>query len=103
MQERARGRLAKLGIKNIRLVHSDGRRGLAEFAPYNAILSAAAPHEVPEHLLEQLAPNGILIIPVGTIDDQELRVITRDGESLNFREKIVQKVRFVPLVKGLSN
>ena len=103
LQERARGRLAKLGIKNIRLVHSDGRRGLAEFAPYNAILSAAAPHEVPEHLLEQLAPNGILIIPVGTIDDQELRVITRDGESLNFREKIVQKVRFVPLVKGLSN
>ena len=103
LQERARGRLAKLGIKNIRLVHSDGRTGLAEFAPYNAILSAAAPHEIPGDLLKQLAPNGILIIPVGTIDDQELRVITRDGESLNFREKVAQKVRFVPLVKGLSN
>ena len=103
MQEKARERLANLGIKNVRLVHSDGRTGLAEFAPYNAILSAAAPHEIPGDLLKHLAPNGILIIPVGTIDDQELRVITRDGESLNFREKVAQKVRFVPLVKGLSN
>jgi protein-L-isoaspartate(D-aspartate) O-methyltransferase len=103
LQEKARERLANLGIKNVRLVHSDGRTGLAEFAPYNAILSAAAPHEIPGDLLKQLAPNGILIIPVGTIDDQELRVITRDGESLNFREKVAQKVRFVPLVKGLSN
>lgn len=103
LQEKARERLGKLGIRNVRLVHSDGIIGLAEFAPYNAILSAAAPHEVPEELLMQLAPNGILIIPVGTIDDQELRVITRDGESLNFREKVSQKVRFVPLVEGLSN
>ena len=103
LQEKARKRLSRLDIKNVRLIHSDGRTGLAEFAPYNAILSAAAPHEVPGDLLKQLAPNGILIIPVGTTDDQELRVITRDGESLNFREKVAQKVRFVPLVKGLSN
>jgi protein-L-isoaspartate(D-aspartate) O-methyltransferase len=102
LQDKARIRLKNLGIRNVRLIHSDGVFGLTEFAPYDAIMSAAAPHEIPEELLKQLAPDGILIIPVGASHEQELRVIIRDGDSSNYKERVEQKVRFVPLLGGLS-
>ncbi len=102
LQDKARERLKKLGVHNVRLTHGDGSLGLIEFAPYDAILSAAAPGEVPEELLLQLAPDGILIIPVGSSHEQELRVIIRDGGSLSYTEKVAEKVRFVPLLGGLS-
>jgi protein-L-isoaspartate(D-aspartate) O-methyltransferase len=103
LQDKARTRLNKLDIKNVRLIHGDGGHGLEEFAPYDAILSAAAPNETPDKLLMQLAPNGILIIPVGPRDEQELKVIIRNGKSSNFTERVVEKVRFVPLMKGLTS
>ena len=103
LQDRARERLRKLGVRNVRLTHGDGSLVLMEFAPYDAILSAAAPGEVPEELLLQLAPDGILIIPVGSSHEQELRVIIRDGDSLNYTERVAEKVRFVPLIGGLSS
>ena len=103
LQDKARTRLNKLDIKNVRLIHGDGGHGLEEFAPYDAILRAAAPNETPEKLLMQLAPNGILIIPVGPRDEQELKVIIRNGKSSNFTERVVEKVRFVPLMKGLTS
>ncbi len=103
LQDRARERLRKLGVCNVRLTHGDGSLGLMEFAPYDAILSAAAPGEIPEELLLQLAPNGILIIPVGSSHEQELRVIIRDGDSLSYIERVAEKVRFVPLLGGLSS
>ncbi len=100
--DKARDRLRKLGLRNVRLAHSDGGFGYSDNAPYDAILSAAAPHEVPEELLHQLAPDGILVIPVGPGDVQELRVITRVGDSSNFEERIAEKVRFVPLLTGVT-
>ena len=102
LQDKARERLRRLGVRNVRLVHNDGALGLMEFAPYDAILSAAAPDEVPEELLLQLGPDGILIIPVGSNHDQELRIIIRDGSSSSFTERVAEKVRFVPLLSGLS-
>ncbi|MFT7299699.1 MAG: protein-L-isoaspartate(D-aspartate) O-methyltransferase [Porticoccus sp.] len=100
--DKARERLRKLGLRNVRLYHSDGGYGFPDNAPYDAILSAAAPHEVPEELLNQLAPDGILVIPVGPGDVQELRVITRDGDSSNFTERVAEQVRFVPLLSGVT-
>ncbi|MBQ0712256.1 MAG: protein-L-isoaspartate(D-aspartate) O-methyltransferase [Porticoccus sp.] len=100
--DKARERLRKLGLRNVRLSHSDGGFGFPDNAPYDAILSAAAPHEVPEELLHQLAPDGMLIIPVGPGDEQELRVITREGDSSNFEERVVEQVRFVPLLNGVT-
>jgi protein-L-isoaspartate(D-aspartate) O-methyltransferase len=100
--DKARERLRKLGLRNVRLSHSDGGFGFPDNAPYDAILSAAAPHEVPEELLHQLAPNGMLVIPVGPGDEQELRVITREGDSSNFEERVAEQVRFVPLLNGVT-
>ena len=57
---------------------------------------------VPDELLYQLAPDGVLVIPVGSGEVQELRVITRQGDSANFEERVVEQVRFVPLLSGLS-
>jgi protein-L-isoaspartate(D-aspartate) O-methyltransferase len=100
--DKARERLRKLGLRNVRLSHSDGGFGFPDNAPYDAILSAAAPHEVPEELLHQLSPDGVLVIPVGPGDEQELRVITREGDSSNFEERVAEQVRFVPLLNGVT-
>ena len=81
--------------------HSDGGFGWPELGPYNAILSAAAPRVVPPELLAQLAPNGVLIIPVGG-EEQELHLIMRDGDSDNFVTQIMEPVKFVPLVSGVD-
>lgn len=100
--DKARERLRLLGLRNVRFSHSDGGFGLPEYAPYDAILSAAAPNVVPEELLHQLGPDGILVIPVGPGDVQELLVITRLGDSNNFEERVAEKVRFVPLLGGTT-
>jgi len=98
---KARERFRLLGLRNIISGHSDGGEGWEQYAPYDAILSTAAPQRVPDELLHQLAPNGILVIPVGSDNDQELRVIHRMGETSNYEEEVIVKVRFVPLLKGI--
>ena len=69
--DKARARLRQLRIRNVRCKHGDGFEGWAEFAPFDVILSAAAPESVPEILLSPLAPGGILLLPVGG-DSQKL-------------------------------
>jgi protein-L-isoaspartate(D-aspartate) O-methyltransferase len=95
--EKARANLRPLRIPNLRLTHGDGARGLPEAAPYDGIVLAAAPAQVPRPLLEQLAPGGRLVAPVG-LDEQELVLIERIGDS--FREQRLDAVRFVPLRGG---
>lgn len=97
---KARERFRLLGLRNIISGHSDGGEGWGQYAPYDAIISTAAPQQVPEELLHQLAPNGILVIPVGPDNNQELRVIHRMGETSNFEEEVITRVRFVPLLGG---
>jgi len=99
---RARELLRRLGHRNVVAALSDGGFGWKDYAPYDAIISTAAPREVPQDLLKQLAPHGILVIPVGPDGHQELRVITRDGDSHNFTEEVVEQVRFVPLLSGIA-
>jgi protein-L-isoaspartate(D-aspartate) O-methyltransferase len=93
--ERARARLDELGTPNIRLRIGDGYRGWSEAAPFDAILVTAAPEVVPAPLLEQLAPGGRLIAPVGPSGDQQLLRLTRTNDGL--KEERLLPVRFVPM------
>jgi len=82
---------------NLRFKHADGMRGLAEAAPFDGIVVAAAGMQVPQALLEQLAIGGRLVMPVGG-KEQVLRVIDRNAEGL--QEQTLDTVRFVPLLAG---
>jgi protein-L-isoaspartate(D-aspartate) O-methyltransferase len=73
----------------------DGHRGWPEAAPFDAILVTAAPEEVPRALLEQLAPGGRLVIPVGPPYEQELLLLTRSATGIT--QESVTGVRFVPM------
>ncbi|MGH8369780.1 MAG: protein-L-isoaspartate(D-aspartate) O-methyltransferase [Gammaproteobacteria bacterium] len=102
LQQRARQTLNGLGIRNVRFRHADGGWGWPNHAPYDGILVTAAPDEVPAVLLEQLAPGGRMVIPVGAQGGtQELLLITRRDETRYERETL-EKVSFVPLLGGLG-
>lgn len=98
LQQAARQRLNALGFGNIRFRHGDGFEGWPGQAPFDAILVAAAPTEVPQALVDQLAPGGRLIIPVGPAGKQELVCITRSATGTD-REHLGW-VTFVPLLEG---
>ena len=77
--------------------HADGGMGWEERGPFDGILATAAPERIPEDLLQQLAPEGRLVIPVGH-RTQHLQVVTRTHEG--FETEIVEAVHFVPLRPG---
>ena len=89
-------RLSNLGYHNVHVHCGDGTFGLPEFAPFDAILVAAAAPAAPEPLLAQLAEGGRMIIPVGDADNQELRLIEKQAGG--FSTRILEGCRFVPLV-----
>jgi protein-L-isoaspartate(D-aspartate) O-methyltransferase len=97
LQNQARERFYSLKLNNIRLKHSDGNWGWPENAPYDGIIVTCAPEAVPKELLNQLAPGGRLVIPVGG-SEQSLRVIDRNGTI--FEETVLDAVSFVPLLSG---
>jgi len=91
-------RLTRLGFGNVWVLHGDGTLGWPEHAPYDAIVVAAGGPKVPEALLEQLAPGGRLVIPVGEGRGlQQLLRVTR-GIDGRFRREELADVRFVPLI-----
>lgn len=98
LADAARDLLAGMGYKNVRVVTGDGSRGFPELAPYNAIIVSAAAPELPRELVAQLAEGGRMIIPVGSVDSQQLQFIEkRNGEpQITLRELC----RFVPLVSS---
>ncbi|HEV8700713.1 MAG TPA: protein-L-isoaspartate(D-aspartate) O-methyltransferase [Candidatus Polarisedimenticolia bacterium] len=95
LAEAARARLAELGVSNVTLRAEDGSGGWPEEAPFDSILVTAAAPGVPEALVEQLGEGGRLVIPIGS-GDQELVRVTRGRDGLA-RERLLP-VRFVPLV-----
>ncbi len=101
LQDKARARTQSFKIYNIQFKHADGGLGLPDYAPYDAILSAAAPALVPDDLKAQLAADGVLVIPVG-VEQQELTVIKRKGDTDEFEQHIIEPVRFVPLLSGIT-
>jgi protein-L-isoaspartate(D-aspartate) O-methyltransferase len=93
---RARGVLEDLGADNVKVLERDGSLGLAEHAPYDAILVAAGVRRIPEALPAQLADGGRLAVPVGGPDRQVLVLLRREGET--FRESRLTPCVFVPLI-----
>jgi len=98
--DRAKDRLAALKLRNVLIKYDDGTLGWPQQGPFDAIVVTAAPDRVPTQLLEQLIDGGCMVIPVGSSDVQELRVIRRVGNE--FEESVAEYVRFVPLLKGMQ-
>lgn len=98
LYEKARRNLQSLKLHNIRLRHGDGYQGWPAKAPFDAILVAAAPAQIPEALLQQLAEGGRLIIPVGGNGQQRLLSIIRQGNE--FAQEVLEMVSFVPMLSG---
>lgn len=94
LAERARRTLDELGYKNVHVKTGNGYLGWPERAPFDAIIVTAAPDEIPKALVEQLAVNGKMVVPVGTAD-QEMVIITKTQSGVV--EKRTIPVRFVPM------
>ena len=97
---KARERFQKLNCNNIRTKHSDGNIGWSAHGPYDGIIVAAAPIGVPKALIEQLALDGRLIIPVGEVGKQKLMMITRTKD--DFIREYFDSVSFVPMLSGVD-
>lgn len=95
--ESARKVLKRLGYDNVTTKIGDGYQGWSEHAPFDAIIVTAAPDHIPPALIEQLKPNGRMVIPVGGLM-QDLMVVTKqaDGRTIN---RTIVPVHFVPLTR----
>ena len=99
--EKTRDRFRELKIRNVSLKCGDGNLGWPQHAPFDCIITTAAANEVPQALLEQLNEGGVLVIPVGGRDYQELKLYRKtDG---NISDETLEAVRFVPLLGGVEN
>jgi protein-L-isoaspartate(D-aspartate) O-methyltransferase len=96
LAQTARTALADSGIRNVTILVGDGTLGWRPFAPYDAILVSAASPEIPAPLVEQLAPRGRMVIPLGDRASQTLTLVERNDDGV--RTSTVADVRFVPLV-----
>jgi protein-L-isoaspartate(D-aspartate) O-methyltransferase len=98
LYQKAKQRLRELEIYNVQFRPGDGWEGWAKYGPYDGILVAAAAPEIPQKLLEQLAPGGRLIMPMGPAGRQDLIMVTRQNGQ--YEQVSLGAVSFVPLVKG---
>ena len=96
--KKTRQRLRSLDIYNVQFRPGDGWEGWPKYAPYDGIIVAAAAPVVPARLLEQLAPGGRLVMPVGAPGYQELMLVTRRQD--HYEQRTLGGVSFVPLVQG---
>ncbi|MBU2595993.1 MAG: protein-L-isoaspartate(D-aspartate) O-methyltransferase [Planctomycetes bacterium] len=95
-------RLRELGYTTVKTRIGDGYKGWPEYQPFDAIIVTAAPDHIPDDLLQQLAPGGRMVLPVGgTFATQELLLITKDAKG-RITQKNLMPVRFVPMVPGNS-
>jgi len=100
LAESARALLAALGYSNVNVVAGDGTQGFTKAAPYDAIVVSAAAADMPPALITQLGEGGRMIIPVGSEDSQQLRLVRMENGQphIEFRELC----RFVPLIPGVE-
>ncbi len=94
----ARERMERLGYANVQVIHADGTLGWPEHAPYDAIGVAAGAPEVPQALLDQLAPGGRLVIPIGSSPHNQVLVRVRRRPDGTVTRDSLGGVRFVPLI-----
>jgi protein-L-isoaspartate(D-aspartate) O-methyltransferase len=97
--QRAKATLRELGISNVRFRHGDGHEGWRAMGPYDGILAAAAPQEVPQELLDELAPGGRLVMPVGP--DGQQRLVRYSRRATGCEREDLGAVSFVPMRTGV--
>ncbi len=98
----AAARLARLDIRHAELRVGDGTRGWPGTDRFDAILVSAGGPAVPQRLVDQLAPGGRLVIPVGSRHAQELLLLTRSDDGTTLREDQLGPVVFVPLLSSTT-
>ncbi|MCB1831436.1 MAG: protein-L-isoaspartate(D-aspartate) O-methyltransferase [Chromatiaceae bacterium] len=98
LQRLARKRFQELGLRNIRLHHSDGGMGLPEYGPFDGILVTAAPAGIPRALVDQLKQGGRMVLPIGQEQAQVLVRVTRTAGG--YEKELLERVVFVPLLGG---
>lgn len=98
LMRKTRQRLRDLDIYNVQFRPGDGWEGWPKYAPYDGIIVTAAATEIPEKLLQQLAPGGRLVIPVGPSGRQNLAMVTKMDD--HYEQVSLGLVSFVPLIRG---
>ena len=93
--------LPYIGYKGAKLIYGDGYKGLPQFAPFDKIIVTAGAPYIPNDLLLQLKIGGILLIPLGEGDTQEMVWLKKVSAS-NFDKKILGNFKFVPLLQNKS-
>lgn len=96
LAQKAESLLKKLGYSKVKIFVSDGTTGWEEFSPYDRILVTAGAKHVPQPLVNQLKDEGIMVIPVGSVYSQELRVIRKKKGRV--KSTTVERCIFVPLI-----
>lgn len=98
LYQRAGRLLRELGYHNVRLRQSDGSWGWPQEGPFERIVVTAGGEQVPQALLDQLAPDGVLVMPVGPSGQQRLLRIVRRADG--WHQEVLGQVSFVPLISG---
>jgi protein-L-isoaspartate(D-aspartate) O-methyltransferase len=96
---KAKQRIRQLKLNNVSFKLSDGHWGWEQSGPYDGIIAAAAPEEIPQGLLEQMAEGGRMILPVGG-EKQSLVLVTRRGDK--WQRQVLEEVNFVPFMTGIK-
>ncbi len=97
----AESRFRALRLHNITAKAGDGWQGWAAQAPFERIIVTAAPPEIPARLVDQLAPGGIMVLPLGSSSRAQRLISLQRLDEGGFREEDLGAVRFVPMVAGL--
>ena len=96
---KARQRIRQLKLNNVSFKLSDGHWGWEQSGPYDGIIAAAAPENIPQGLLDQMAEGGRMILPVGG-EKQSLVLVTRTGDK--WQRTVLEEVKFVPFLPGVK-
>jgi len=100
LAKKASIRLNQLGYSNISFHHSDGMKGMSEYAPYDRILVSAASEKVPKKLLDQLSINGQMIIPIGKQSGVQYLCLIKKMKDGEIKKEKILPVHFVSMTKG---
>lgn len=90
-----------IGYKSAKLIYGDGYKGLPQFAPFDKIIVTAGAPYIPNDLLVQLKVGGILVIPIGDGENQEMNILRKTSDS-NFEKQVIGQFKFVPLLQNKS-
>ena len=94
--------LDELGYRRIQQKFGDGYKGLPSFAPFDGILITADAPELPQDLLAQLAPDGVLVVPVGDVESEQRMLRVRRGPDAGWIHEDLGSFRFVPMLKDVA-